>query len=154
MHEGKIYKPNCVISLIIYALMVMFFIFSTIITFGLDFKMLGIYLLCFLILVSIELIFFNQAVRLDKEELKVWNGAGYFLKWRPIVLKYQDIIKIKEVVIPISLKFSHLKIYGKEKKCSILFKGVKNYEDLKRNLLARIPQNTQIELKLKKDASL
>ncbi len=148
--EEKIYKPNCVISLIIYILMVIFFIISTIITFGFDFKMLGAYLLCFLVLVSIELIFFNQAVKLDKEELKVWNGATYFLKLNPLVLKYQDITRIKEIIIPISLKFSHLKIYGKKKKCSILFKGVENYEDLRENLLTRLPQNVQIELRLKR----
>lgn len=150
MEKEKIYKPNCTISLILYALIVIFFIVSTIISFGFDFKMLGAYLLCFFVLAAVELIFFNQAVKLDEEELKVWNGIAYLLKMNPFVLKYQDITKIKEIIIPVSLKFSHLKIYGKGKKCSILFKGVRNYEDLKENLLARLPQNTQIELKLKR----
>lgn len=150
MEKEKLYEPNYTISLILYALIVIFFIVSTIISFGFDFKMLGAYILCFFVLTSIELIFFNQAVKLDKEELKVWNGATYLLKLKPFVLRYQDITRIKEIIIPVSLKFSHLKIYGKGKKCSILFKGVKNYEDLRENLLTRLPQNAQIELKLKR----
>jgi len=145
----KIYKPNYIISFILYSIIVLFFIVSTIISFGFDLKMISAYILIFVFLMSLELFLFTQAVELDEEVMRIWSGGGYLFGGKPSRINYRDIKNLKEVIVPISVKFSYLRVSTDKKDYIILLKGVRDYEGMRDALLKRLSPQVKIELRLK-----
>ncbi|OQX79614.1 MAG: hypothetical protein B6D56_06690 [Candidatus Omnitrophica bacterium 4484_70.1] len=145
----KTYKPNYIISFILYGIIVLFFIVSTIISFGFDLKMISAYILIFIFLISLELFLFTQTVELDEEVMRIWSGGGYLFGGRPSQINYRDIKNLKEIIIPISVKFSYLKVSTDKKDYIILLKGIRNYEGMRDALLKRLPPQVKIDLRLK-----
>ncbi len=145
----KIYKPNYIISFILYSIIVSFFIVSTIISFGLDLKMISAYILIFIFLISLELFLFTQAVELDEEVMMIWSGGSYLFGGKPSRINYRDIKNLKEIIIPISVKFSYLRVSTDKKNYIILLKGIRNYEEMRDTLLKRLSPQVKIELRSK-----